>query len=147
MASYNDFSFSSFFAERSKTGKRVFAVPPEPPVLYAARATSSSLAYHWRLTSNGDAPITGYTVTYHLHPGGPYKQVTIPRHTTSYYLNVSVHTDMYLQSKQNKREFPALVERRVFLTLLSLRLARVAPIFARTRLPLLHRSIYIIIYI
>lgn len=66
-----------------------FTVPPEPPVLYTARATSSSLVFHWRLSSNGDAPITGYTMTYHAHPRGPYKQVTIPRHTTSYYLNVS----------------------------------------------------------
>jgi len=65
-------------------------VPPEPPVLYTARATSSSLVFHWRLSSNGDAPITGYTMTYHSHPKGAYKQVSIPRHTTSYYLNVSI---------------------------------------------------------
>ncbi|XP_025423992.1 Down syndrome cell adhesion molecule-like protein Dscam2 isoform X3 [Sipha flava] len=65
----------------------IVQVPPEPPILYTARATSSSLVFHWRLSSNGDAPITGYTMTYHVHPRGPYKQVTIPRHTTSYYLN------------------------------------------------------------
>ncbi|XP_027854261.2 cell adhesion molecule Dscam2 isoform X3 [Aphis gossypii] len=65
----------------------IVQVPPEPPVLYTARATSSTLVFHWRLSSNGDAPITGYTMTYHLHPRGPYRQVSIPRHTTSHYLN------------------------------------------------------------
>ncbi|XP_025200616.1 Down syndrome cell adhesion molecule-like protein Dscam2 isoform X5 [Melanaphis sacchari] len=65
----------------------IVQVPPEPPILYTARATSSTLVFHWRLSSNGDAPITGYTMTYHLHPRGPYRQVSIPRHTTSYYLN------------------------------------------------------------
>ncbi|XP_050430112.1 cell adhesion molecule Dscam2 isoform X2 [Adelges cooleyi] len=65
----------------------VVQVPPEPPVLYTARTTSTSLVFHWRLSSNGDAPITGYTITYHLLPKGPYKQVSIARHTTSFYLN------------------------------------------------------------
>ncbi|VVC39650.1 Hypothetical protein CINCED_3A005038 [Cinara cedri] len=65
----------------------VVQVPPEPPILYTARATSTSIVFHWRLSSTGDAPITGYTMTYHLLPKGPYKQVVIPRHTTSYYLN------------------------------------------------------------
>lgn len=69
----------------------IFTVPPEPPTLYTARTTSSSLMFHWRLSSNGDAPIIGYTITYHMHPRGAYKQVMIPRHTTSYYLNVSDH--------------------------------------------------------
>lgn len=64
-------------------------MPPEPPNLYTARSTSSSIIFHWRLSSTGDAPITGYTMTYHLLPKGPYKQVAIPRHTTSFYLNVS----------------------------------------------------------
>ncbi|XP_050537388.1 cell adhesion molecule Dscam2 isoform X2 [Daktulosphaira vitifoliae] len=65
----------------------IVQVPPEPPVLYIAKTTSSSLGFHWRLSSNGDAPITSYTMTYHLLPRGPYKQVSIPRHSTSYYLN------------------------------------------------------------
>lgn len=88
--SHDDSISLDFFVDFKKKINEIFAVPPEPPVLYTARATSTSLVYHWRLSSNGDAPITGYTMTYHLHPKGPYKQVTIPRHTTSYYLNVSV---------------------------------------------------------
>lgn len=60
-------------------------VPPSSPVLYVTSATSSSILMHWKSTSNGNAPILGYTL-YYRRSRSNMEEMSLSRHSTSHEL-------------------------------------------------------------
>lgn len=60
-------------------------VPPGPPFLYVTSATSSSILMHWKDSSNGNAPITEYTLHYRKTHGN-LEEKQLSRHATSHEL-------------------------------------------------------------
>lgn len=63
----------------------IVQVPPGSPVLYVTSATSSSILLHWKDSSNGNAPITGYTLHYRRSLGSSQEK-KLSRHSSSHEL-------------------------------------------------------------
>lgn len=63
----------------------IVQVPPGSPVLYVTSATSSSILLHWKDTSNGNAPITAYTLHYRRTMGN-IEDKRLSRHASSHEL-------------------------------------------------------------
>ncbi|XP_037907259.1 Down syndrome cell adhesion molecule-like protein Dscam2 isoform X7 [Hermetia illucens] len=63
----------------------VVQVPPSSPVLYVTSATSSSILMHWKGGSNGNAPITRYTLHYKRSHGN-LDEMILSRHASSHEL-------------------------------------------------------------
>lgn len=63
----------------------VVQVPPGSPNLYVTSATSSSILLHWKDTSNGNAPITTYTLHYRRSMGN-MEEKRLSRHASSHEL-------------------------------------------------------------
>lgn len=64
------------------TYQLIVQVPPSSPVLYVTSATSSSILMHWKVTSNGNAPILGYVLHYRRSHGN-LEELPISRHASS----------------------------------------------------------------
>lgn len=67
------------------THNLIVQVPPIAPELYVSSATSSSILMHWKLNSNGNAPITMYKIHYRRTQGNT-DEITLSRHATSHEL-------------------------------------------------------------
>lgn len=67
------------------TYQLVIQVPPSSPVLYVTSATSSSILMHWKVTSNGNAPILGFTLHYRRSHGN-LEEMSLSRHASSHEL-------------------------------------------------------------
>lgn len=67
------------------THNLIVQVPPSSPVLYVTSATSSSIHMHWKISSNGNAPITDYTIYYKSTIGHQQKK-SLSRHITNHEL-------------------------------------------------------------
>ncbi|XP_037034782.1 Down syndrome cell adhesion molecule-like protein Dscam2 isoform X7 [Bradysia coprophila] len=63
----------------------IVQVPPGPPFLYVTSATSSSILMHWKDSSNGNAPITEYTLHYRKTHGN-LEEKQLSRHASSHEL-------------------------------------------------------------
>lgn len=63
----------------------IVQVPPGSPVLYVTSATSSSILLHWKDSSNGNAPITAYTLHYRRTLGN-LEDKKLSRHASSHEL-------------------------------------------------------------
>lgn len=63
----------------------IVQVPPSSPVLYVTSATSSSIHMHWKIGSNGNAPITDYVIYYKRNIGNQQKK-TLSRHISNHEL-------------------------------------------------------------
>lgn len=63
----------------------IVQVPPSSPVLYVTSATSSSIHMHWKISSNGNAPITEYTI-YYKRTVGNLQKMLLSRHVTNHEL-------------------------------------------------------------
>lgn len=63
----------------------IVQVPPSSPVLYVTSATSSSILMHWKSSSNGNAPILGYTLHYRRSHGN-LEEMQLSRHASSHEL-------------------------------------------------------------
>lgn len=63
----------------------IVQVPPTSPVLYVTSATSSSIQMHWKISSNGNAPITDFTIYYKRSIGNLQKMV-LTRHVSNHEL-------------------------------------------------------------
>lgn len=75
--------------------KVVVQVPPGSPVLYVTSATSSSILLHWKDSSNGNAPITGYTLHFRRSHGN-LEERQLSRHASSHELKPLVCGSTYL---------------------------------------------------
>lgn len=65
-------------------------VPPSAPLLYISSSTSNSILFHWKLTDNGDSPITSYTMKY-KKATETLNQIALPRKITTHELKVQIH--------------------------------------------------------
>lgn len=63
----------------------VVQVPPNTPVLYVTSATSSSIHMHWKISSNGNAPITDFTI-YYKRTVGNLQKMALSRHISNHEL-------------------------------------------------------------
>lgn len=63
----------------------IIQVPPSSPVLYVTSATSSSILMHWKVTSNGNAPLLGFTLFYRRSHGN-LEEMSLSRHASSHEL-------------------------------------------------------------
>lgn len=67
------------------TYQLIIQVPPSSPVLYVTSATSSSILMHWKVTSNGNAPLLGFTLNYRRSHGN-LEEMSLSRHASSHEL-------------------------------------------------------------
>lgn len=67
------------------TYQLIIQVPPSSPVLYVTSATSSSILMHWKVTSNGNAPLLGFTLFYRRSHGN-LEEMALSRHASSHEL-------------------------------------------------------------
>lgn len=67
----------------------LLTVPPSAPLLYISSSTSNSILFHWKITDNGDSPITSYTIRYKRSQDNQH-QISLPRRSTSHELKVNV---------------------------------------------------------
>lgn len=74
--------------------KVIVQVPPGSPVLYVSSATSGSILLHWKDSSNGNAPITGYTL-YFRRTHGNIEERQLSRHASSHELKPLVCGSTY----------------------------------------------------
>ncbi|KAK7578218.1 hypothetical protein V9T40_010423 [Parthenolecanium corni] len=69
----------------SVTYQLIIQVPPSAPLLYISSSTSNSILFHWKITDNGDSPITSYTIRYKRSQDNQH-QISLPRRSTSHEL-------------------------------------------------------------